>query len=177
MFFIPGFIIALVTFPGVIVHELAHQFFCRIMRVAVLDVCYFRLGNPAGYVRHELPKTPAQHILIGIGPFIVNTTLGALIALPASIPVLEFASGSPLDYFLMWVGVSIAMHSFPSVGDAEGIWEALKDKRTSIPLKVIGTPIVGIIYLCAAGSVVWLDLAYGIGVAMLMPYVIVHALA
>lgn len=29
MFFIPGQLIALVTFPGVIVHELAHQLFCR----------------------------------------------------------------------------------------------------------------------------------------------------
>jgi len=29
MFFIPGQLIALVTLPGVIVHELAHQLLCR----------------------------------------------------------------------------------------------------------------------------------------------------
>ena len=70
MFFIPGFLIALVTFPGVIVHEMAHQLFCRLFRVAVLDVCYFRLGNPSGYVLHESPRTTAQHLVIGIGPFL-----------------------------------------------------------------------------------------------------------
>jgi hypothetical protein len=177
MFFVPGFIIALATFPGVIVHELAHQFFCRLLRVAVLDVCYFRLGNPAGYVIHEHPKTPGQQILIGIGPFFLNTILGALIALPASIPVIKFGSGSPLDYLLMWTGISIAMHCFPSVGDAQGIWEAVKKRETLIPVKVLGTPIVGLIYLCAAGSVIWLDLVYGIGVTTVIPSLIVRLLA
>lgn len=40
---IPGFLISIATFPGVIVHEAAHQLFCRLTKVAVLDVCYFRL--------------------------------------------------------------------------------------------------------------------------------------
>jgi hypothetical protein len=44
---IPGQLIALLTFPGVIVHELGHQLMCRFLRVAVLDVCYFRVGRPA----------------------------------------------------------------------------------------------------------------------------------
>lgn len=52
---IPGFLISILTFPGVIVHEIAHQLFCRICGVAVLDVCYFKAGNPAGYVVHEIP--------------------------------------------------------------------------------------------------------------------------
>lgn len=26
-----------------------------------------------------------------------------------------------LDYFMIWLGVSIAMHSFPSTGDAKSI--------------------------------------------------------
>src|SRR5262245_37083476 len=29
MFFVPGFLISILTFPGVIVHEAAHAFFCR----------------------------------------------------------------------------------------------------------------------------------------------------
>jgi hypothetical protein len=124
--FIPGPLIALATFPGVIVHEIAHQLFCRIFRVAVFDVCYFRLGNPAGYVIHEPPSNASQQIWIGIGPFFVNSILGALIALPAVIPVMRFEAGAPLDYLLMWLGVSIAMHAFPSTGDAKSIWSAVQ---------------------------------------------------
>ena len=54
---IPGFLISLVTFPGVIVHELAHVVFCRLTKTPILSVCYFRLGNPAGYVIHERPSS------------------------------------------------------------------------------------------------------------------------
>lgn len=54
MFFIPGELISILTFPGIIVHEFAHMLFCRIRKVAVFDACYFRVGNPAGFViKHE----------------------------------------------------------------------------------------------------------------------------
>jgi len=51
--FIPGKVVSLLTFPGVIVHELAHKIFCEMAGVQVYEVCYFRFGNPAGYVKHE----------------------------------------------------------------------------------------------------------------------------
>lgn len=35
MFFVPGPVIAAVTFPGVIVHEAAHRFFCDLGGVPV----------------------------------------------------------------------------------------------------------------------------------------------
>lgn len=173
---IPGFIISILTFPGVIVHEIAHQLFCRWARVAVFEVVYFRLGNPAGYVVHEIPKKAWQHILIGIGPFIVNTVIGAVIAAPAAIQVIKFQTGGPLEYLIIWLGVSIAMHSFPSTGDAKGIWDAVKSQDTSMATKILATPIVAIIYLCAVGSVMWLDLFYGLAVAMLIPNLIVKCL-
>jgi hypothetical protein len=174
---IPGFIISIITFPGVIVHEFAHLFFCRLMRAAVFDVCYFRFGNPAGYVVHEPPKTAGQNLMIAIGPFLVNSVVGAIIAMPAAIPVLELNAGSPIDYVLIWLGVSIAMHSFPSTGDARSIWAALKSPGTTILTKAIATPIVAIIYLGAVGSFFWLDLAYGVALALGMPHLLAHLFA
>jgi hypothetical protein len=170
---IPGEIIAILTFPGVIVHEAAHQLFCRLFRVAVLDVCYLRFGNPAGYVVHEPAVRPSQHIWIGVGPFLINTLVGALIAAPAAIPVIQFEAGDPLDYFLIWLGVSIAMHAFPSTGDAKSIWRTLKERTTSVFTKLIGAPIVLLIYLGAIGSMFWLDLVYGMFVAMLLPNLVI----
>jgi hypothetical protein len=170
---IPGQLIAVLTFPGVIVHEAAHQLFCRFFRVAVLKVCYFRFGNPAGYVLHEPPALPYQQIWIGIGPFLVNTLVGALLAAPAAIPAIQFEAGDPLDYVLLWLGVSIAMHAFPSTGDASSIWQTMKTRKTSLLTKLIATPLVLLIYLGAIGSMVWLDLAYGMLVAMLLPNVLI----
>jgi len=40
------------------------------------------MGNPAGYVLHEIPQRKWQTIMISIGPFIFNTLIGALVALP-----------------------------------------------------------------------------------------------
>ncbi len=174
---IPGFLISIATFPGVIVHEAAHQLFCRLTKVAVLDVCYFRLKNPCGYVVHEIPNNEYKNIIIGIGPFILNTILGAIIALPAAIPVITFGAGSLLDYFLIWLGVSIAMHSFPSTGDAKSIWSSVRSKKTSIWSKIIATPIVGLIYVGAVGSVFWLDFLYGLGVAMFIPKLLIKIFA
>lgn len=178
MFFILGQLICIITFPGVIVHEMAHQIFCRLSKVAVFEVKYFQVENPAGYVRHEIPKKISQSVLISIGPFFVNTIIGAIIACPAAIPVLKFNSqliGTTLlvNYFLIWLGVSIAMHSFPSTGDAQNIWNEIRKKETPLIMKILITPIVGLIYIGAFGSVFWLDLIYGVAVAMLIPNILI----
>jgi hypothetical protein len=39
-------LITIVTFPGVIVHELAHQLFCRLYKVSVFEEVYFQAENP-----------------------------------------------------------------------------------------------------------------------------------
>ena len=177
MFFIPGQVISMVTFPGVIVHELAHQLFCRIFKVPVFEVVYFRIGNPCGYVIHERVENKWQAIMISVGPFILNTIIAAIIALPASLPVFKFNTGGPLDYLLIYLSVSIAMHAFPSTGDANSIWQALKENNTPIWAKIIGYPIVGIIYIGSFGSIVWLDFFYGIAIAIGVPNLIIDVLS
>lgn len=175
--FIPGFLITLATFPGVIVHELAHQLFCRWFKVPVFEVAYIRVGNPAGYVLHERVSNKWQQMMISIGPFIVNTLIGALIALPAALAVFKFDNPTPIDFVLIYLGVSIAMHAFPSTGDAKSIWESLKEDDTSILVKIIGYPVIGLIYLGSLGGFFWLDLAYGVAVAIGLPNLIVAMVA
>ena len=171
--FIPGFIISILTFPGVVVHEFAHRLFCRLTGTRVMRVCYFRFGNPAGYVIHEAPESVWRHILIGIGPFFVNTALGLLAGLLAVGKSLHAGQLKGEGFFLVWLGLSIAIHSFPSTGDAKSIWRALWGKGAPLSAKLVGAPLVGLIFLGALGSFFWLDLAYGIGVAMVLPWVII----
>src|SRR5580658_7073055 len=87
MFLIPGWLIALLTFPGVICHEIAHRFFCDICGVPVYAACYIRVGNPAGYVVHGPVRSLKSAFLISIGPLIVNTLLCSLISFAAVIPL------------------------------------------------------------------------------------------
>ncbi len=168
-----GLLITILTFPGVIVHEIAHQFFCKLAKVAVLEVKYFQFGNPAGYVVHENPQKPYQHMIIGLGPFLFNTVIGALIAFPAALPTLTFDTKKPVDLILIWLGVSIAMHAFPSTGDAKSLWRSIMTPAVGLGYKILIVPVVGVIYLGALGSMFWLDLVYGIAVILILPTLLV----
>ncbi len=181
MFFIPGIVISAVTFPGVVVHELAHQICCRICRIPVYKVKYFQFQNPCGYVIHETTPNPWKNLLTGLGPFFVNTILGMIITFPAYYCLWGrgrylFGYGGVADamkvvcVLLYWLGLSILMHAFPSTGDAKSMIQSImKNPDVSILVKVITAPFIGLIYVGAIGSVVWLDLLYGIGMSMLLP--------
>ncbi len=166
---IPGFIITWATFPGVMVHELGHQLLCRFTGTPVQDVCYFRFGNPAGYVIHERPSSIWKHLLIGFGPFIVNSTFGFFLGLIASRYILLEGNLAIIGSMLVWLAVSVAMHSFPSTGDAKSLWQALWSESSPVSGRIVGTPLVGMIYLGAIGSMFWLDMIYGVAVALWLP--------
>lgn len=168
---IPGFLISLVTFPGVVVHELAHQIFCRIFRIPVYKVVYFQMENPSGYVSHEAVEHPFKVFMISVGPFFINTILGMLIVLPASIELFTFGDGRHL--VLAWLGISILMHAFPSTGDARVmVNQILKNPDVGIVTKYAAAPFIGLIYLGAWGSMLWLDLIYAIAMALVIPYLL-----
>jgi hypothetical protein len=174
--FIPGILISIITFPGVIVHELAHQLFCRWFKVPVFEVCYFRFENPVGYVIHEPATKGYQTILISIGPFIINSVIAFLVAFPAAIQF-QLDDANILDFILIYLGVSIGGHAFPSTGDAQTLWTTVMQKDVPLITKIITTPIVGFIYLGALGSFFWLDMLYGFGISVGLPNLIVKALA
>lgn len=178
MFFIPGVVISAVTFPGVIVHELAHAIFCKLLKIPIYDAKFFQLSNPCGYVVHEPTDKPLKSLLISVGPFLVNTILGAIIMLPASITLIKFReSGNFLTLLLGWLGISILMHAFPSTGDAEAlISSVLKNDQVNFLFKVITFPFIIAIYIGAFGSVVWLDALYAFGVSMVLPNILVKLL-
>lgn len=169
MFFIPGPLISLATFPGVIIHELAHQAFCWLTKTPVLKVCYFRFGNPAGYVIHEQPASVWRHILIGIGPFFLNTIVGVVMGLIARSMHFDLDHPTAVTGIFLWLAISIAMHSFPSIGDARNIWSAIWSEGSPFTARIVGSPIVAVIFLGALGSIVWLDALYGFAVVVGIP--------
>lgn len=162
-------LLAIATFPGIIMHEMAHLIFCRIQGIKVFKVCYFRLGNPAGYMLHDTPDSAFQHLLICCGPFFINTICGAVVAFPGALRVMKLHAGTPVEYFLLWLGISIAMHAFPSTGDAKSLLRSLWLRPTSIFAKLLGTPVALVIYIGALGSFFWLDLIYALAVVMAFP--------
>lgn len=167
---IPGFLVAIVTFPGVIVHEAAHMLFCKLRGVAVLDVCFFRIGNPCGYVIHEETEDFGTAFLISVGPFIINSLLCILICSPAFVPVRVFGVKNPLSYFLLWLGISIGMHAFPSTVDAKGLLRnAKKAIASGNMLALVAYPVVLLIYVANISSMFWGDYLYGLAIGLGLP--------
>lgn len=178
MILIPGFIIALLTFPGVIVHETGHLLFCRLRKVEVTEACYFRLGNPAGYIVHAATDNFLDTLLICLGPFFLNSLLCLLLCLPAFIPYKVYGrEHDPLVLFQLWLGVSIGMHAFPSTGDARNLWtHAREAAREGSALAWFSFPLVGFIYLANLASVFWFDAIYGIALGVGLPMLVLHLL-
>ncbi len=173
MFFIPGEAIAIVTFPGVIVHEFAHMLFCKLRKVVVFDACYFRVGNPAGYVVHEKTENFYTTFLISMGPFFINSLLCILICLPAYMPIKFFSIEQPLSYLLIWLGISIGMHAIPSNEDANHIFEQAKVYAKNMNLlAIISFPLVGFIYIFNLLRFFWADAIYGVLLGIGLPSLI-----
>jgi predicted small integral membrane protein len=172
---IPGFLIAIVTFPGVIVHELAHVFFCRWAGVPILEVKYFQLANPCGYVIHDPIDKPFANFMISVGPFIINTIVGLIIIFPGALVYQAFGlSADPArlipQIISLWLGLSVLAHAFPSTGDAKAMAVSiLKNEDVNIFVKILVAPVVGLIYIGSIGSVVWLDFAYAVAVSAVVP--------
>ncbi len=176
---IPGPIISALTFPGVVVHEFAHETFCKVFKVPVYEVCYFRFGNPAGYVIHEKSNNWHQDVLIAAGPFFLNSLIGALLALPVVINSsnsgeIDFDTINSIEGLLVWLSISIAMHAIPSTGDAKSMWKAVSGNKAPLIAKIIVSPIIAVIYLLSWGSFFWLDVIYGFCVCFVGPSLLIN---
>ena len=178
MFFIPGPVIAALTFPGVILHEAAHLFFCKWFKLQVYGVCFFQFGNPAGYVLHEKTENFTALFFVSMGPFVGNTLLCMIFCTAAFLPVWELKVFDPLAYFFYWLGISIGMHAFPSTVDLSNLWEMApaRAKRGNI-LAIVSLPLIAVLYVLNFARVVWADLGYGILVGVLGPIALFRALA
>jgi Putative zincin peptidase len=172
--------LAYLTFPGVVVHEFAHAWACHRLGIAVRKVCYLRLGNPLGYVLHERPAYAIQHILVAVAPFFVSTAIALAISLAATLFVASHALEEFQEIvvaFSMWLGFSIALHAFPSSGDADSLWHEVTSPDVGVFAKLVLVPVVGMIRLAGIGSRVWLDVLFAILIVALPPLIAAAAMA
>lgn len=145
--------IGLLTFPGVIFHELGHQFFCILAGVKVRKVVYFRFGNPAGYVIHDSPDSILKSLIITFGPFISGTLF--------SLFFFSLSKTSNTLLFL-WLGFSVAMHCFPSSGDAKSLWTETNRKVWHNIFALAGYPFALLIWIADFLRIVWVDFFYAL---------------
>ena len=130
---IPGELIAFVTFPGVVLHEVAHRLLCDITGVPVYAISYFTpLSKTAGHVIHAPIKSVFCSFVIGVAPLIINSLACMLLTFPITAiyflgtEFLHFSSPmlTLAYYFMAWIGYSMGFNAFPSnrdVADLTGL--------------------------------------------------------
>lgn len=152
MSFIPGWLIGLVTFPGIIVHEIGHLLLCRIAGVKVVGWCLFRLKQPMGFVIHEQTESVWKNFMVTFGPFFLNSILTVLIAaIYFFIPHIA----------ILWLAFSVGAHSFPSTADGKNLWNATIESFGRKKFwNALFLPFVAVIYLGALLSFFWIDFIY-----------------
>ena len=167
---LPGVVLTGITFPGVMVHELAHELMCRVTRTKVLDVCYYRFGNPAGYVLSEKPSNVWKSLLISFVPFLLNSVAGFLLGLASAAVYRTHGRIDVISTMLFYLGVSLAFHAFPSLQDAKAIDDELWKPQTSLVAKILCAPIVFLFAVKAVLDFVLLDMIWGLAVGGVLPF-------
>jgi len=178
MFFIPGPVIALLTFPGVIVHETGHFFFCRLFRLAVFDVCFFRFGNPAGYVIHERTDNFKALFFVSMGPFFVNTLLCMVFCTAAFSARLGIEDARSSGLLLLLARPVHRDACFPFQGGSlKHLGTGPGQGETRNVLAALSLPLIASLYVLNYARLFWADLGYGIAVGILGPIALFRALA
>ncbi|SER26830.1 metalloprotease family protein [Natrinema salaciae] len=173
--------------PGTVVHEFAHKQACDLVGVPVVEVKYFGLGNPPGYVRHGHPERYRETFVISVAPFLVNTVISFVtflglavvvttavdgrsppLGLPELLEVLRSVSITTLALAigLGWVGLAVGVKAFPSFGDANTLWTRSRAEWRRSPIVLVGIPVVVAIYVVNILSWLWADLLYAVGIGI-----------
>lgn len=168
MIFIPGEIIAVITFPGVIIHEISHRFMCDIFKIPVYEVSYFSIGSErAGHVIHAATGSTKKNLLIGIAPLFFNSLVCMAFTFPLSST--SHISGEPINNFfngvLWWIGMCAGANAFPSNQDVSS---TSATEEESIVFELIRLLIIALNFL----RKFWIDFIYAYLISLILPYLI-----
>lgn len=163
--FIPSFLINLVSFPGVMVHEIAHHLFCDIARVPVRKAVYYKVFSPYGYVDHIDAPDLKSSFMITVGPFMVASLLCAALTFPtfSMLSLKDYGAAlSGLPLVLFWLGISIGMHAFPGKEELAEFAKQIKTGGGSPPLYLLSSALQIFFALARLGRFLWFDAIYAL---------------
>lgn len=168
---IPGQLISLVTFPGVVLHEISHRFFCDIYNIPVYEICYFKLLSlRAGHVIHGGAQDLESGLLISFGPLIINSLVCMLLLIPygyATYLQTSFIIPNTIGQaLLLWLGYSIGLNAIPSDQDVKGLGKLAKSELSQEIIFLL-QGIISIFNLPFIGF--WLQIGYVYILAQLLP--------
>jgi hypothetical protein len=153
---------SILTFPGIVVHELAHLIACRLVGVYIHDYKLFTLNDKThvGYVAHAKSKQVYKQFIIGMAPSFVPIFIFGLFRL---VPVEQYNFNEYSKLMLDWLYISILIHTLPSESDSDNVWKAATSRLTFSIFYTLYLPYVALMRLLNflntfffLGTILWL---------------------
>ena len=131
------------TICGAMLRGLFEHIFLKLLRVPVEDTSYLQRNELFGHVEHKPVRSFAKGFIFCFFPGFLVCLVGAVIALPAALQL--FVMGvTPhnvvnnnisvmfiLCAVLLYFGVSLFCHAFPTYEDALYLWESRKQTNAA----------------------------------------------
>lgn len=133
--------------PGVIVHELAHAFFCLFFGIKIYKINLFQFKQVAGYVTHGEPKSFLASFFISFGPLLVNSILSIYLFTKIVPPYNSLAESNLYNLLWLYLGIVIGLQAIPSTGDAESLLQNANHNILRNPLKLLLYPLILVLYI------------------------------
>jgi len=111
-------------FPAVVLRTAIQCTIAHRLGLAIDEVVYFRIDDPAGYTVYEAPGRLSEAIAIAYFPALVLIVLSLVCLAPALTPraVLHLPF-TWLTWVQLWLGVSFAAHALPAYEEAGPVAE------------------------------------------------------
>jgi len=178
-------LLAFLTLPGVVLHELAHYAVAKALGLEVQELAL------TSHVAHEAPRGPVGSLAVAVAPLGLNTAVTAACLyllvgrLPATPSLLGRVEPTALTVGLAYLAVVAVARATPSTQDLRNVvtagWRALRGLRlVALVLYVVLLPVVLPLYLLlwlasATGLRLVVDLGYAALALALLTGVVVPA--
>lgn len=160
MSFLLGIVIKVLTFPGLIVDAFVNEKLCNYLNLEILGVNYLAIGENQHPVMHDFPKTYVNTITIAFVPFLLMSIFAIFLFYFSQL--FSDYSYIYIELFFIWLGVSMAVHSFPNPVIGDMLWDkSLKETKKGNYIAVLGLPLTLVIYIARFLHIFWIDLIYG----------------
>lgn len=145
-----SWILGYLTVPGAVFRAFCDHLFCRLLRVPVEDTAYLHRSEMFGHVEHKPVRTFGKGFALCFLPGFFLFLFGALTAAvaavhlfvfdiqPISLVTREVSVPFIICCVLLYAGICLLCHVFPSYEDALYLWESRDTAK--LPARVLLFP-------------------------------------
>lgn len=161
MVHLPEPAVAFLTFPGVAFRQAVQFYLCKATGTRVESATFYQRRAPFGIIQYERTGLLKNEIILILGPFIFNSIVAGILALPVIERAIYFRGESNgADLALLWFAFATAMQSSPRRDEINILRELLNLQKPGCFISIFVAAACGVGRFINAGKSFWTDFIY-----------------